>query len=1110
MSIRKRLILTLIACLVFACGSIGIIVYFSAKESSGKAFLALAVSNIERLEEHIDTFLGQGVTNVKYLAGTNMVRYSRGRLTSYLDTTKETTLFYGNQTHYEQQIYAEFNHIHNANSNYDTVFMANDDGQYTQAPEGFTNPAAYDPRTRPWYEEATADPAEVTITQPYLTVRGTMSCSVIAKTYDQFNKPLGLLGIDYNIQTLTEALDKRSILKTGYIVIFDASGRIIVDGRHPEYIEMNPEEYTDWRKQMAAAPDGTIDGLNELGVSKYVVLHTMDTTKWKIAVVFDRSEIIESSHDLLRTIVVTSVISLCLAVFILNVIARGIVRPIGQLIEASEIISSGDYETSEDMHESLRTKLNVTGRGESKKLARSLQKTLNTLQERVEAAREANKAKSEFLANMSHEIRTPMNAIIGMSELALRDNESPVVGEYICEIKAAGTNLLSIINDILDFSKIESDKLSITRAPYLFASLINDVVNLIRVRIAEKPILFVVNVDPNIPDNIIGDEVRVRQVLTNLLSNACKYTDEGFIKMTVTADFLEYNRANFKFVLEDSGIGIKEEDMGRLFNKFDRLNMDRNKSVVGAGLGLSITQNLCRMMGGDVVVQSVFGKGSVFTATLEQECLRGEKFAAVKNAADKQVLFYEKTEMYADSLEYTLNSLGVNKTRARSEEEFLERLSSGEYDFAFFSGAVAERAVDLEESEGIKTLLVALLAVGESLNVNASERKGSSAHQIFCSSIVMPAFVIPVANALNGIITDKFHSNYEIRFIAPSASVLIVDDLAANLKVAQGLLEPYKMKVDVCLSGAEALKLVRETDYDIVFMDHMMPVMDGIEATAAIRAIEGVKFKLLPIIALTANAVVGMREMFLENGLDDYLAKPIEMHKLNEVAERWIPKSKRIKAGEVARAVAAERSLPYIYDTDIEHGIAMTGGKEANYIEVLKLFSQDVRSRFEGMRDIGLDGKANLINFATDAHAIKSAAATIGAENVSGMAKELEFAGKRGDAETIIAKREIFLKELLKLADSIDDAVRVAHTAKPTAGSEKTDGYELLTADDLLALKQALSANDIFTCDDLFAKLRRRNLSDADKKALDKVEGDVLVSDMEGAIRGLDNLIGVR
>ncbi|MFP3155692.1 ATP-binding protein [Lachnospiraceae bacterium ZAX-1] len=713
-----------------------------------------------------------------------------------------------------------------------------------------------------------------------------------------------------------------------------------------------------------------------------------------------------------------------------------------------------------------------------------------------EEALAAVSAKSSFLSNMSHEIRTPMNAIVGMSELALRENSSPLVEDYILDIRTASANLLSIINDILDFSKIESGNLQIASVPYLFASLLNDVVNLIKVRLEEKPILFIVNVDPNIPNHVIGDEVRMRQVLTNILSNAVKYTREGFIKMTITADFIDNNSAIFKFIVEDSGLGIKEEDIKLLFEEFVRVDANSNKAVVGTGLGLSITQSLCQAMGGEITVSSEYGSGSIFTATLKQEYSPAEeKLASVLNAADKQVLFHEKRVLYADSLAYTLNRLGVKTTQSHTADAFLQQLLSGDYDFAFSSADVTIQALKLVESNKLKTTLVVLLEVGESFGLDVSR-------------IVCPAFAIPVANVLNGVVTGKFHDTYQIHFIAPSISVLVVDDMTTNLKVAKGLFAPYQLKVSVCLSGAEALKLLEKNHFDIIFMDHMMPDMDGIEATVLIRSMDGDYFKSLPIIALTANAVTGMREMFLANGFSDYLAKPIELHKLNEILERWIPKEQRLKSSTALQDAAdANRTLPDIYKTDVDRGIMMTGGKEANYIDILKLFSQDAQKRMEFMHSIVLDEDTDLLLFATHAHALKSAAASIGSNFVSELAKELEFAGKGGDRRTISEKLGVFLEELKKLSDSINGSLLPDPGLESDSKSDLDSDFEPLHEEDLLALKDALVTDDIAHADELVAKIGQLNLAPDDKDALEEIEGDILTFDIENAIKVIDQLI---
>jgi signal transduction histidine kinase/ActR/RegA family two-component response regulator len=388
----------------------------------------------------------------------------------------------------------------------------------------------------------------------------------------------------------------------------------------------------------------------------------------------------------------------------------------------------------------------------------------------------ANRSKSAFLARMSHEIRTPMNAILGMSELAAREYGKPEGMNYIAEIKLAGAHLLSLINDILDFSKIESGKLQLNAAPYETASLLNDVLNIIRVRLAGKPIEFFTDISPDIPASLIGDETRVRQILLNILGNAVKYTEKGFIKFTLTGERGTDDSIRLTFRVEDSGMGIRREKMAALFDEFSRLVQNGVRHIEGTGLGLSIARSLCRAMDGDIAVESEYGQGSIFTVCFSQR------------VTDEQRMGIWKEE--------------VSRTETR-----------------------------------------------------------------------------------------------EILFTAPDFRILIVDDLPMNLKVAEGLLAPYQMDISTCLSGGDAVRLVQENIYDMVFMDHMMPDMDGVEATRRIRELEGERFRMLPIIALTANAVSGMKEMFLAQGMNDFLSKPIDIVRLDALLDKWIPRARRKKSG---------------------------------------------------------------------------------------------------------------------------------------------------------------------------------------------------------------------
>jgi PAS domain S-box-containing protein len=500
-------------------------------------------------------------------------------------------------------------------------------------------------------------------------------------------------------------------------------------------------------------------------------------------------------------------------------------------------------------------------------------------------AEAANKAKSSFLAQMSHEIRTPLNAIIGMSELAIRDSIAPdsSIPEYLINIRQAGSNLLSIINDILDLSKIESGSFQLVPAYYRFSSLINNVISVTRIRFAEKPIIFIVNVEADIPDEMTGDEVRIRQILFNMLSNAIKYTHKGFIKLSVWHKIQDEQDVTLYFEVADSGIGIKTEDLTGLFGDFTRLDLERNKGIEGTGLGLAITKRLCQEMTGCITVSSEYGKGSVFTVVLPQTYSGAVKLARVEHPERKGVLLYDERPLYAQSITATLRNLEVNVTMAASAEEFFAELGRDRHPFVFVSSRLINEAMLLIRRTNGKTTLVLLAGMGETFAFQD------------VPVLMMPAYVVPIANMLNGITLSPEIKKPVVRFIAPQTKVLVVDDIMTNLKVVQGLLIPYRMQVDICDNGHSAVAMVKENHYDLIFMDHMMPGLDGIEATAQIRELEGEYFSHVPIIALTANAISGMREMFLSRGFNDYLSKPIEISRLNKLVEKWVPDQKRLK-----------------------------------------------------------------------------------------------------------------------------------------------------------------------------------------------------------------------
>ena len=630
---------------------------------------------------------------------------------------------------------------------------------------------------------------------------------------------------------------------------------------------------------------------------------------------------------------------------------------------------------------------------------------------------EANRAKSDFLAKMSHEIRTPMNAIIGMAELALHESRTDVIKDYVLTIKQAGSNLLEIINDILDLSKIETGRMEIIPSDYLVASFINDVVSIIRMRVIGSQIRFTVNVDSCTPSTLYGDEIKLRQILINVLGNAVKYTEDGYVSFDLRCEFAGEGTVNLVMKISDSGIGIRQEDLEKLFVEF--IQIDHNKHVEGTGLGLAITNSLVKAMGGSIQVESEFGKGSTFTIVLPQKYSSREALATVENPEDKRVLLFERRGVYADSIVKTIENLGISCTRVSSDAELYENLTCGAFDFLFLSLYLYKRNKEVIDNNGSRAKLVVLTEFGEVVADTASSSE--------MSILSMPIYSVPITNIINGnadrngyFVSDEITA----AFTSPDAKVLVVDDINTNLKVTHGLLSPYNMQVELCKSGAAAMMALESKDYDLVLMDHKMPDMDGLEATRLIRekGAQDPYYKDLPIVALTANAISGTKDMYLASGFDDYLSKPIDTIVLNTILEKWIPASKQVRLDADCTdadggALSDEDLLSAFEGLDVAKGISRSGGTIEFFMETLAVFCEDGLDRIDEIsKSLETD---NLPLYTIHIHGLKSAAALIGADELSEEAFALETAGSQEDMAYVEAHNDEFIARLKSLLDNI-------------------------------------------------------------------------------------------
>jgi CheY-like chemotaxis protein len=548
----------------------------------------------------------------------------------------------------------------------------------------------------------------------------------------------------------------------------------------------------------------------------------------------------------------------------------------------------------------------------------------------------------------------------------------------------------------------------------------------------------------------------------------------------------------------DSGKGIKQEDVNKLFNEYMQVDQNRNKGIEGVGLGLAITWNIVKTMGGDIKVYSEYGKGSLFTVTIPQKVSSPEPLASVKDPDNIKVIVYERREIFANSIAFTIDNLGVACTLVTSNSEFHGKLSAKEYNFIFISFSLYE---------GSKSTIIKF---GKQAKVVLLAEFGEAAYDKKLSVIAMPVYSISIANILNGV-SESFtlNENEETigRFVAPEAIVLVVDDVGTNLRVAQGLLAPYKMQVDLCKSGKDAIQAVTDIRYDLIFMDHKMPNMDGVEATELIRekGYEDPYYENVPIIALTANAVSGVKETFLKSGFNDYLSKPIDTTKLNVILERWIPKEKQkhqvAEEGKISSEMNDEiHEKIEIEGVNTEKGIFFSGGAEESYLEILETFQKD---GFEKIKDISdsLDN-GNLELYTIHVHALKSASANIGAEDLSKAAAILEQAGERQDKEYIESHTPALLASLDTILHNI---MNVLVLREDKRGNGKYDTEELRY--ELLILKEALESFDAGTINKSVDTLGNIARKGSIKGQILDISERILLGEYEDALNIIERLL---
>ena len=772
---------------------------------------------------------------------------------------------------------------------------------------GWVPPADYDPTKRDWYLLTVAAGGEVTIIPPYVDAQ---TGSVIISVGRALTDTRNAMALDLTMNGVQEVVEKIQINGYGYGFVLDQEGMVVAHHDRKEngknYRDL-PEREELYRK-VKEVEKGNFN--LELDGESCTVFVDEVLDQWNLVIVMKDSELYKEPRWLMNaSILINLIVFVLISVFYLFGYRKE--RKISARVEEmKEIERKKDYEA------------------QVLKLEKS-------------AADSANKAKSHFLADMSHEIRTPINAILGMNEMILHESKEEETREYAANIKSAGNTLLSIINSILDFSKIEDGRMSLVPVEFELETLVNGLVNSISERAKAKELEVRVEIDETLPSKLIGDDVRISQVIMNLLTNAVKYTEKGYVLLSMKNLGAAEGRCKILVAVRDTGIGIRKEDINKLSISFERIDEKKNRHIEGTGLGISIVTRLLIMMGSGLKVESEYGTGSVFSFELPIE---------VADAAP----------------------IGQYNVEARGE---------------------------------------------------------------------------------TGMLGDK------VTVFAPKAKILLTDDNEMNCKVAAKLMRLFGIRPEVCHSGRETLDRMKEAkeqgaSYDALFLDHMMPEMDGIETLQALKAADLVGNA--KVIALTANAVVGAKEQYLAAGFDDYLAKPVRIPELDQMLRKCLPEelleepeetipdeqtvpdgqskapgtgmatADEVSAGAADKAGASETDAKQCdgrlgqlqsIGLNVEDGLTYCADDEEFYMEILQEYVDSAPEKKEKLTEFLRDG--NLKDYRVVVHSVKSASKTIGAQGLFEKALELEYAAGDGKQEFVTEHHPPLMEEYHALVEAI-------------------------------------------------------------------------------------------
>ena len=926
-------------------------------------------------------------------------------------------------------------------------------GKFLTGKKGWELPEGYDPASRSWYRGAVEAAGEIAVTEPYIDIyTNEVSITFARRIFDDGGGPLGIVSLDIGLDRIRQRAVNTQFAENGYGFLMTGDMEIIA---HPDPgmlgmmfsdVPSNIPVYMGELKQKGFISE--VITTDYRGIESIVFIQRLQNG-WYMGVVTPKDKYYQTTRDMAAMLVMLGgLLALILSVILFRIVADkeksdkrtqimfesmplcanfwdGNFVNIDCNLESVRLFGVSSKQEYKNRFYELSPEYQPDGSLSSEKgneyLRRALdegycrfewmhrklngeplpceitlvrvryqrefivagytrdlreQKAMLREMQRAQIAEASNKAKSNFLAKMSHEIRTPMNAILGITEMQMQNKALPTESkEALGLIYDSGYLLLGIINDILDLSKIEAGKMELTPVNYDVPSLINDIVHLNVMRYDSKPIVFKLQVDENIPVTLFGDELRIKQILNNLLSNAFKYTDSGSVSLSVTAEYAwqeESDKVNLIFKVSDTGQGMTREQVNKLFNEYTRFNTEANRTTVGTGLGMAITKFLAQMMNGEIAVESEPGKGSVFTVRLPQ-------------------------------------------------------------------GIVGTGVLGSEVADNLRQF-----------------RLGKASQMEKAPQIV--------------------------REYMPYGRILIVDDVETNLYVAKGLMAPYGLSIETVLSGFEAIEKVKSgITYDVIFMDHFMPNMDGIEATEIIRGLGYTQ----PIIALTANALAGQAEMFMEHGFDGYISKPIDIRHLNAALNKLIRDKYPSETIDAARRLknslkkysANDAQQPAV-DPQLAEIFIRDAGKAAAVLEVF-------------CAQQGAFEDEDIQNYIITVHSMKSALANIGETELSDFARKLEYAARERDTAVLSGDTPAFLNLLRALVEKI--------RPKDNSRGEAADAGEAraFLNEKLLDIQVACDESNKRAAKEALTELRQKTWPPQVTDLLSTIAGHLLHSEFE-------------